>query len=93
MGVCNMLKYSYETIRKKAREAGFKVNKGFQHYWRNGAVIRDYNGAAYTGYIVENLSTGMLVWGCYDEHYDHLWTLEDVEEFIKAEYEKAELEY
>ena len=35
----------------------------------------------------------ILVWDCYDSNYDHLWTLEDVEEFIKGEYEKAEIEY
>lgn len=55
--------------------------------------MRDCNGAAYTGYNVEDLSTGFYVWGCYDANYDHLWTLEDVEKFIKGEYEKAEIEY
>ena len=65
----------------------------FQHYLYNGTVARDCNGVAYTGYIVEDLSTGFLVWGCYDAKYDHLWTLEDVEEFIKGEYEKAKIAY
>ena len=69
------------------------MSKGFQHYLYNGAVVRDCNGAAYTGYIVEDLSTGFFVWGCYDANYDHLWTLEDVEEFIKGEYEKAKIVY
>lgn len=88
-----MLKYSLETIRNKAYEAGYKVSKGFQHYLCSGAVVRDCNRVAYTGYNVEDLSTGFLVWGCYDANYDHLWTLEDVEEFIKGEYEKADIEY
>lgn len=65
----------------------------FQHYLYNGTVARDCNGVAYTGYIVEDLSTAFLVWGCYDAKYDHLWTLEDVEEFIKGEYEKAKIAY
>ncbi len=65
----------------------------FQHYLYNGTVARDCNGVAYTGYIVEDLSTAFLVWGCYDAKYDHLWTLEDVEEFIKDEYEKAKIAY
>lgn len=29
--------------------------------------------------------------GCFDGNRDHLATLEDVEEFLKAEYEKAGL--
>lgn len=39
------------------------------------------------------LSNNQLVWesGCYNGNYDHLCTLEDVEEFLKAEYEKAGL--
>lgn len=88
-----MSNYSIQTIRKKAYEAGYKVSKGFQHYMCGGAVVRDCNGEAYTGYIVEDMTTGLLVWGCYDANYDHLWTIEDVEEFIKAEYKKAEIEY
>lgn len=93
MEVCIMSKYSLKTIKNKARAAGYRVSKGFQHYLCSGAVCRDCNGEPYTGYIVEDLSTGFLVWGCYDSNYDHLWTLEDVEEFIKGEYEKAEIEY
>lgn len=88
-----MARYSLRTIRNKAYEAGYKVSKGFQHYLYNGAVVRDCNGVAYTGYIVEDLSTGFLVWDCYDSNCDHLWTLEDVEEFIKGEYEKAGITY
>ena len=88
-----MSNYSIQTIRKKAYEVGYKVSKGFQHYMFGGAVVRDCNRAAYTGYIVEDMTTGLLVWGCYDANYDHLWTIEDVEEFIKGEYKKSEIEY
>ena len=88
-----MSKYSLKTIRKKAREAGYKVSHGFQHYHYNGAVCRDCNGNGYTGFNVLDLSTGLLVWDCYDEHYDHLWTLDDVDEFLKSVYEEAGLEY
>ncbi len=64
----NMARYSLRTIRNKACEAGYKVSKGFQHYLYNGAVVRDCNGEPYTGYIVEDLSTGFLVWDCYDSN-------------------------
>ena len=33
-----------------------------------------------------DLATGFYVWGCYDNNCDHLWTLEDVEEFLKKVY-------
>lgn len=87
-----MCKYSLETIRKKAYKIGYRVNKGFRRY-HNGGLWRDWNGVPRTGYNVVDLSQNILVWDCYDSNYDHLWTLEDVEEFIKGEYEKAEIEY
>lgn len=88
-------KYSLSTIRKKAYAAGYRVERGFQHYMRNNAVCRDCDGDAYTGYNVWDLSTNILVWesGCYDSNYDHLATLEDVDEFLKSVYEKAGLKY
>lgn len=85
--------YSLTTLRKRAYEAGYRIEKGFQHYMYNNAVCRDCNGDAYTGYNVWDLSTNMCVWesGCYDGNYDHLCTLEDVEEFLKEAYERAGL--
>lgn len=80
-------------VRRKAREAGYRVSKGFQHRLYNNSVVRDCNGVAYTGYDVVDLNTGYSVPWCYNQWYDHLWTLEDVEEFIKGEYEKAEMKY
>ncbi len=40
-----------------------------------------------------DLSQNILVWDCYDSNYGHFWTLEDVEKFIKGEYEKIGIEY
>lgn len=34
-----MTKYSLATIRKKAFNAGYRVEKGFQHYHYNNAVF------------------------------------------------------
>ena len=84
--------YKEKKARKKAYEAGYKVSKGFQHY-NNGAVCRDCNGEAYTGYMVLDLTTNTYVWDCYNEHFDNLWTLEDVEDFIKGKYEEAGIKY
>ena len=90
-----MTKYSLTTIRKKALNAGYRVEKGFQHYHYNNAIFTNWNGERFTGFNVWNVSENRLEWdsGCYDAHYDHLCTLEEVENFIKSVYEKAGLEY
>ena len=88
-----MAKYSVGTIRKKALKAGYKVSKGYQHYMYNGAVVKDCNGEPYDGYNVEDLTTGTLVWGCYDSNYDHLWGLDEVEEFLEKAYRDKDLKY
>lgn len=88
-----MTKYSLTTIRKKALNAGYRIEKGFQHYLRNNAIFTNWNGERFTGYNVLDLATNTYVWGCYDCNYDHLWELEDVEDFIKSEYKKYGLEY
>lgn len=75
--------------RRKACELGYKVHKGFQHYMYNNAVCRDINGNAYVGYMVEDMNTGFYVYDSYDNNYDHRWTLEDVENFLNEESEKA----
>jgi hypothetical protein len=52
--------YSLTTLRKRAYEAGYRIEKGFQHYMYNGAVCRDCNGDAYTGYNVWDLSVVLI---------------------------------
>ena len=89
----HMSKYSLNTIRKKALKAGYRVEKGFQHYHYNNSIHTNWNGERFTGFNVWDLSTNSLVWDCYDSNYDHLWTLDDVDIFIKSVYEKAGLEY
>ena len=90
-----MVKYSERTIYKKALKAGYRVEKGFQHYHYNNSIRTNWNGERFTGYNVWNLSNNGLEWdsGCYDNNYDHLCTLEEVEDFIKSVYENAGLEY
>lgn len=88
--------YSLETRERKARrkglEAGYKVSKGFQHY-HNGGIVTNWNGERFTGYDVKDLATGFSVWDCYDSNCDHLWTIDDVEKFLKGVYEKNGLKY
>ncbi|WP_155829715.1 hypothetical protein [Butyrivibrio sp. AC2005] len=77
------------TLRKKAHAIGYTLNKGCIHY-----LSKDY--PVYSkdiGYNVINESTGTMVWGCYNEAFDHLWTLSEVERFIKEQYIELGLEY
>lgn len=78
--------------RRKGREAGYRVSKGFQHY-HNGGIVTNWNGERFTGFDVTDMSTGYSVWGCYDANCDHLWMIDDVEEFLKNVYEKNGLKY
>ena len=83
--------YSLTTLRKRAYAAGYRIEKGFQHYTVTGAIFTNYCGDRFSGYMVKDFSTGIYEWGSYDEHFTHLWTLEDVEEFLKQVYEKSGL--
>lgn len=78
-------------LRKKAEVAGFSVRKGFCHYLYNGAVMKDQFGNREIGYSVMNMSTGFYVWGCYNANFDNLWSLEDVENFLRDQYIKSGL--
>ena len=82
--------YTEKTLRNKAYKAGYRINKGFQHQ-----LTRSYPVAPgrWVGYNVEDLTTGRMVWDCYDEVRDHLWSLEDVEEFLREVYEEAGLPF
>ena len=44
------------------------------------------------GYNVKDLN-GNLVDGCYTSLRDHVWTLDEVEHFIKSEYDNAGMIY
>ena len=88
-----MTKYTLATIKKRAFGVGYRVEKGFQHYLYNGSVVTDYRGNRYRCYRVMNLSNGLYEWRSYNDLFDYLWTLEDVEKFLKSVYKAARLEY
>ncbi len=77
--------YSERTLRKKADKIGYRVLKGFQHFGRD--VYHTESGQRFTGYMVQDLYKGNYEWGSYDRNFDFLWTIEDVEEFLKERYE------
>lgn len=78
--------YSLQTLRKKAYDVNHRIEKGYQRYHRNNAIYTNMMGEKFEGYNLRNLETGFLVWDCYNNDYDHLWQLRDVEEFLKGIY-------
>lgn len=85
--------YSLQTLRKKAYKVNHRIEKGYQRFHRNNAVYINVTGEKFDGYNMRNLETGLLVWDCYNNKYDHTWQLEDVEEFLKGIYLKKGLKW
>lgn len=82
-----MTKYSERTLRRKARNAGYCIEKGFQHWLSKDYPIYTYPfGERETGYNITDLATNTLVYGCHNGNVDHLFSLDDVEEFLTEVY-------
>ena len=75
---------SEKKIRRILNEQGYSLHKGYVHYMVNNSLAYDDNGNKISGYMVFNHRTGCYEWDCYDCNYDHLWSLEDVESFVKS---------
>lgn len=80
-------------LREKAKKAGYKIIKGFVHYLYNNSVYRNPDGKRVVGYSICDMSTGFYVWGCYDNNFDNLWNLCDVENFLRDQYSSAGLDW
>ncbi len=78
--------YSESTLRRKAYGIGYQVLKGFMHCGKY--VYHDSYGQRYSGYMIRDLQTGFFVCGCYNNIFDFVWKLRDVEDFLKDKYER-----
>lgn len=78
--------YSITTIRQKAYKIGYQVKKGFQHIGRS--VFYDSTGERHVGYTVSDIYTGLCAGGISGD-FDNLWSLDDVVDFLKDEYESC----
>ena len=58
-----------------------------------GAVYHDMEGNRKVGYTLIDEETGLYVWPSYNEVFDHQYSLEDVEEHLKNEYQKQGLQF
>ena len=80
---------NYRKLQNKANDLGYSVRKGCRRYLYNNAVVRDDKGNLIPGYEVINNTTGLYEWGCYNNTFTHLWSIEDVYNFLKAKGLKA----
>lgn len=87
--------YSEKTLRRKSRNAGFRLHKGFRHcFTMKGCPVYRYpDGTSEVGYILIDEVNNNLVWGCYDSHIDHLWQLDDVEDYLREFYQAHDLKF
>lgn len=83
------MKYTEKKLRAKCKAAGYRLEKGFQKYMYNDCVVP----GRVVGYMVYDMSTGIAEYGCYNEVYTHLWSLEDVENFLINIYHENNLEF
>lgn len=77
--------YSENTLRRRAHKIGYQVQKGFMHF--GPYVFHNSYGTRYSGYMVKDLQAGINVYGSYNSTFDFLWDIEDVESFLKEQYE------
>lgn len=79
--------YCEKTLRYKAKRIGYALERGYRHYVGfNGEIVKDSHGKPIEGYDVFDLQTGLYVYPSYNDVFDHLFTLEDVESFLRNEY-------
>lgn len=77
---------SLSTIRRRAKNIGFQVEKGYVHF--NGEIYYNADGKRETGYMVRELITGSIMGG-FDNMsvcWSYTWGLENVVNFLKGVY-------
>ena len=74
--------YKMSTLKKKAREAGYSLQYGRQHYLHKGwGIVRDLAGEPIMGYQIYSYSDGVFIAG-YDDIKDHTLTEDEAYSFI-----------
>lgn len=64
--------YVLSTMRKKALEAGYSFQRGYQRYLRKGwGYVTDADGNRCVGYQIQDKRTGNLVYPSYNDLWDH----------------------
>ena len=86
------MQYSEKTLRRRARAIGYIIGKGFVKTKSIPSTVVNAE-SGYTIYAtVNNSSATYMVYG-HNELFFNLLTLEEVEQFLRQEYEARELAF
>lgn len=76
--------YSMSTLRRKARQAGYSFEKGYQRWLPRGwGLVYDCNGDKTVGYQIRDIYINYLVWPSCTEMYDHALDLDEAVELLE----------
>lgn len=76
--------YSLSTLKRKANEAGYSFQKGYQRWMHDGwGYCTNANGDRIIGYQILDNRTGFLVHPSCNELHDHALDLEEARELLQ----------
>ena len=78
------MQYSLSTLKKKANEAGYSFQKGYQRYNHAGwGYVRSQNGERIVGYQILDNQTNFLVGPSYNDIHDHAMGADEAVSLLK----------
>lgn len=78
------MKYSLSTLRRKANEAGYSFQKGYQRYNHDGwEYVRTEDDERIVGYQIFDYQSGFLVHPSYNDIHDHAMELDEATLLLK----------
>lgn len=78
------MQYSLSTLRKKANEAGYSFQKGYQRYNHDGwGYVHTLDGERIVGYQILDYHTNLLVYPSNNEIHDHAMELDEAVALLK----------
>ena len=78
------MQYSLSTLRRKAHEAGYSFQKGYQRYWYNDwGYVRTRNGERIIGYQILDYRSGSLSHASIQDGHNYAMELNEATALLK----------
>lgn len=78
------MQYSLSTLRRKANEAGYSFQKGYQRYNHDGwGYVRTWDGERIVGYQILDYRTNFLVHPSNNDIHDHAMEIDEAVTLLK----------
>ena len=78
------MQYSLSTLKKKANDAGYSFQEGYQRYNRKGwGYVPATDGDRAVGYQIFDYQSGFLVYPSYNDIHDHALELDEAVTLLK----------